>query len=96
MENLVGWKLYYADDSIVDSTQMKFDDAPQSGVQVLLKWNEINKNEYSVEIQDSLHSYVLNSNMKKAKIGHNIRKGKFEEILSLAKADKIPVISMVA
>ena len=93
MENLVGWKLYYADGNIVDSTKMKFDDAPEGGVQVLLKWYEVN-NKYSVEIEDSLHTYMLYSNMKKAKIGHNIRKEKFEELLNIAKADKVPVISM--
>ncbi len=94
MKNLVGWKLYYTDGNIVDSTQMKFNNAPTGGVQAFLLWYEVSKDKYFVEIQHSLHSYVLNSNNNNPKIGQNIREGRFEEILNIARADKVPVINM--
>ena len=95
---LVGWKLYYANESIIDSTQMKFDNVPRSGIEVLLKWYKIDKDKYSVEIQSGLDYYVLYSNIteqEKFKLGHNIRKEKFEEILEIAKNDKIPITNMI-
>lgn len=96
MENsvLVGWKLYYADGSRVDSTQIKFDNALPRGAEVLLKWYKM-KDKYFVEIQSGLDFYVLYSNITEhAKLGHNIRKEKFEEILKIAKNDKIPITNM--
>lgn len=91
---LVGWKLYYADASVIDSTQMKFENAPNGGTEVLVKWYETDEGKYSVEVQSGLDTYVLDSDTKNVKLGHNIRKERFEEILNIAMADKIPVIGI--
>ena len=91
---LVGWKLYYADGSVIDSTKMKFDNAPQGGAEVLVKWHK-NESKYSVDIQSGLDFYSINSDIKNVKHGLNIRKERFEEMLEVAKNDKVPITSMV-
>ncbi len=93
MKNLVGWKLYFSDGNSIDSNQMKFNDAPTGGVQAFILWYEVSKNKYDAEIQHSLHLYTLDSNSN-GKIGQNIREGRFEEILNIARTDKVPVINM--
>ena len=92
MKDIVGWKLYYADGNIVDSSQMKFDDAPPGGVQVFAIWYVDNK-VYSVDIHHSYHTYAFKDS--EVKIGHNIREGRFKELLNIESIDKVPVITMV-
>ena len=99
---LVGWKLYYADGSTIDSTQMKFDDAPQIGVEVLLKWYKRSKGGYSVEVQNGYDFYVLYSDVaedlkvpKQIKLGKNLPREYFDEILAKARADKTPITRMI-
>ncbi len=99
---LVGWKLYYADGKTIDSTQIKFDDAPQIGVEVLLKWYKRKKGGYSVEVQNGLDFYILYSDIAELlhlpntiKLGRNIPRKYFDELLITARADKTPVIEMI-
>ncbi|MHA2401569.1 MAG: hypothetical protein ACXADH_01140 [Candidatus Kariarchaeaceae archaeon] len=99
---LVGWKLYYFDGTIIDSTQMKFEDAPQFGIEVFLKWYSRKKGGYSVEVQNGLDFYVLYSDIaesldlpKEIKLGKNLPRENFDELLKIARADKTPVTEMV-
>jgi len=99
---LVGWKLYYEDGATVDSTQIKFKDAMQTGVLILLKWYKRSKGGYSVEVQNGLDFYVLYSDTAESfdlpeeiKLGRNVTRPMFDEVLKIARADKTPVTEMI-
>lgn len=49
-----GWRLYYADGSTVDSTQMNWEDAPRESVQVLIVFHS-EKDKYSRPLREMYH-----------------------------------------
>lgn len=100
--NLVGWKLFYADDAIVTSAQMRFDDAPPRGVEVLKKYYTRANGGYTHENQNGLDLYILNSvdALKvplppQVKLGMNLTQPEFHRILALAKADTETITTMI-
>ncbi len=91
---LVGWKLFYSDGSAITSAQMRFEDAPQQGVQVLIKYYRRAKGGYSREIQNGLDMYVLFSEQPltlnlppEIKLGENVSNPCFYEVLRAARED---------
>lgn len=98
---LVGWKLFYTDGSTVTSAQMRFEDAPQQGVQVLVKYYRRAKGGYSREIQNGLDMYVLFSEQPltldlppEIKLGENVSNARFYEVLGAAREDAEIVTEM--
>ena len=99
---LVGWKLFYTDGSTVTSAEMPFNDAPQPGVQALVKYYQRAKGGYSREVQNGLDLYVLYSDQAEQldlppeiKKGQNLPNRVFQGILERARADKQIVTEMV-
>lgn len=99
---LVGWKLIYTDGIEITSAQMSFNDAPQVGVQILIKYYKRARGGYSREIQNGLDMYVLYSEQplgldlpSEIKKGENLTNKRFEEIVLYARADKEIVTEMI-
>lgn len=99
--SLVGWKLFYTDGSTITSAEMSFNDAPQNGIQVLIKYYKREKGGYSREVQNGLDLYVLYSDQAEQldlppdiKKGENLTNQRFEELLALARADTEIVTEM--
>lgn len=100
--SLVGWKIFYADGSVVRSTDTKFDDAPQDGVEVIKKFYRKRNGGYSWETQNGLELYVLYPDIAEqlvlppqVKKGKNITNQRFDEILGEARADEEIVTRMI-
>lgn len=86
---LVGWRLWYADGSSIDSTQMKFDQAPQVGVAALIKYYKRANGGYSHEVQNGLDLYILFSDKAEdlvlppqIKKGKNMPNGEWDKLLA--------------
>ena len=100
--NLAGWKIFYWDGTTVTSRDCKFEDAPQRGVEVIIKYWKRAKGGYSREIQNGLDLYVLHpfealdiDVPPKVKVGLNLPPERFAEILAAARADKEFVVEML-
>jgi hypothetical protein len=98
---LVGWKLIYTNGTEIRSTDMPFNEAPQTGVQVLIKYYKRAKGGYSREIQNGLDMYVLFSEQPlyldlplEIKKGENLPSARFDELLEYARADEEIVTQM--
>lgn len=98
---LVGWKLFYTDGATITSEQMLFNDAPQVGVQVLIKYYRREQGGHSREIQNGLDMYVLFSEQPitldlppEIKKGENLTNQRFDELLALARADEAIITTM--
>jgi hypothetical protein len=98
---LVGWKLIYTNGRQIRSTDMAFDNAPQHGVQILIKYYEKAKGGYSKEIQNGLDFYVLFSDRAmgleippQIKCGENLPRKQFDALLAEARADEEIVVGM--
>lgn len=99
---LVGWKLVYTDGTTITSAEMQFNDAPQLGVQVLIKYYRRAKGGHSREVQNGLDLYVLYSDQAERldlppeiKKGQNLPNRVFQEILTAARADEEIVTEMI-
>lgn len=99
---LVGWKLIYTDGTEIRSTDMLFNDAPQVGVQVLIKYYKRAKGGYSREVQNGLDMYVLYSEQPlhlelppEIKKGENLTNRRFDEIMKYARADEETVTEIL-
>lgn len=98
---LVGWKLVYSDGSEITSRDMAFVDAPQDGVQVLVKYYRRAKGGYSKEIQNGLDMYVLFSEQPlfmelppEIKKGENLSGVKFHALLDAVRQQTDVVTEM--
>ncbi len=99
---LVGWKLIYTDGTEICSSDTKFDDAPQLGVQILIKYYRRAKGGYSREVQNGLDLYILYSDQAEQlelppeiKKGENLTNRRFQEIIEAARADEETVTEMI-
>lgn len=98
---LVGWKLWYTDGSFITSNDIKFDEAPQAGVQALIKYYKRSKGGYSREIQTGLDMYVLYSEQPldlelppQIKKGENLSDEDWTKFNKMVRDDKDMVESM--
>lgn len=95
VERLVGWKLFYADGKVFTSRDCAFEDAPQRGIVVLIKYHARKNQPPFREIQSGKDFYVLYpfdaldvEVPKKVKVGGYIHTGIFRKILSAAEGDE--------
>lgn len=98
---LAGWKLIYTDGTEIRSSEMAFADAPQDGVQILIKYYKRARGGYSREVQNGLDMYVLYSEQPlvldlppEIKKGENVTMDRFEEVLAYARTDREMVSEM--
>ena len=93
-DRLVGWKLFYIDGTVVTSRDCAFEDAPQCGVAVLIRYLSRPKKTPFRDIQFGLDLYTLFpfdalevELPTKVKAGGYTHPNKFFPILSAAQAD---------
>ena len=101
--SLCGWKIFYSDGTTLTSKDCKFVDAPNDGIEVLIKYYKT-KTGYSREIQNGLDLYLLkpidaleiaDQLPNKVKIGRNLPYGEFRKILDSARAENKIVSEMI-
>ncbi len=99
---LVGWKLIYTDGTEIRSSDTEFNDAPQLGVQVLIKYYRRAKGGHSREVQNGLDLYVLYSDQAEhlelppeIKKGENLTNKRFQEIIEYARSDEEIITEMI-
>jgi hypothetical protein len=99
---LVGWKLFYTDGSTASSMSTKFNDAPQLGVQALIKYYRRKLGGYSREVQNGQDFYLLYpeiaeqlSMSDQVKVGKAITNAAFDEIMAEVYGDKEVITRMI-
>ena len=101
IENLLGWKLFYVNGTVVTSRDCKFEDAPQRGVAVFIKYHSRPNNRPYREIQFGQDLYVLfpfdalDANLPpQVKAGEYTHVKEFKRMLAVAQADDDMVTEM--
>jgi len=92
---VVGWKVWYSDGGVYDSTRYKWENLPTFGVQMLKKFFSFEDGHFGVEIQSGVDAYIYDHTKftranahKMIKLGEYLLGDDYVKIRSIAARDK--------